>query len=84
MFKKGRKQITKSAAKTRKNFRSKFGSKSTKCIQHHSTNRLRFYFSEIQPKGLQNGGEIDPQSHQKSMPKQVTNNIMKIIKTMFL
>ena len=32
------------------------------------------------PKGSQNGAEINTKAYQKSMPKRVTKNIMKIIK----
>ena len=34
-------------------------------------------------KMFQNEAEIDTQSNQKSMPKQISTNIMKIMKTMF-
>jgi hypothetical protein len=35
---------------------------------------------KIKPKGFQNGAEIDAETHQKSMPKQVSKKITKITK----
>ena len=32
------------------------------------------------PKGFQHGADIDAKTHQQSMPKQVSEKIMKIIK----
>ena len=35
---------------------------------------------KLTPKGFQNGGEIDAKTHQQSMPKLLTEKIMKVIK----
>ena len=35
---------------------------------------------KLTPKGVQNGIEIDAKTHPQSMPKQVSKQIMKLIK----